>query len=394
MHFDTTRHFFVFFLLFIEVNSGRLLEDREVICSSDRMVLNLSFERPFHGLVFSENQFEHEECKWRGNGGHYLLVVVPLDYSGDNSTSFAKNEVVEGQRTGFCGLRFDQKTGKHSINFVLSPDPQILTEEAFALSAHCVQSTDDIVMTLSAPSFDSGLHKNQVSFLSEIAQKQFLSLANSTDAPALSLRILSEHGLQGPIAFEGSVGRRLTLDAQLEDTSIFDMFLHDCIAHDGSRSEDATVSIIDANGCAVKLTRAIDAPVFTNAPQQNSSKHVYVYIYGFQFTSSDWVHFECKASVCVNECPMNQCQAGRVWTPRDENITAGHLAEQTLRARLQIVAPTAGSHTQAMQRNPRECIEPSTAGLVCLGAFLIFLILFYFTKKLIYSYQRFLRDGV
>lgn len=45
------------------------------------------------------------------------------------------------------------------MNFILSPDPQILTEEAFALSAHCVQSTDDIVMTLSAPSFDSGAIK-------------------------------------------------------------------------------------------------------------------------------------------------------------------------------------------------------------------------------------------
>jgi hypothetical protein len=42
------------------------------------------------------------------------------------------------------------------MNFVVSPDALILTEEAFALGAHCVQSTDDIVMTLSAPSFDSG----------------------------------------------------------------------------------------------------------------------------------------------------------------------------------------------------------------------------------------------
>lgn len=73
------------------------------------MVINLGFERPFHGLVFGENRFEREECRWRGNGGHYLLVVVPLDYSGDNATSVpVKNEVTEGQRVGFCGLRFDQ----------------------------------------------------------------------------------------------------------------------------------------------------------------------------------------------------------------------------------------------------------------------------------------------
>lgn len=43
-------------------------------------------------------------------------------------------------------------------------------------------------------------------------------LANSTDAPALSLRILVDHGLHGKVATDGSVGKRLTLDAQLEDT--------------------------------------------------------------------------------------------------------------------------------------------------------------------------------
>jgi hypothetical protein len=71
------------------------------------MVVNLTFERPFHGVVFAENRFGEEECRWRGNGGHYLLVVVPLDYSlNDNSTN-SKSRRNEKERKGFCGLKFE-----------------------------------------------------------------------------------------------------------------------------------------------------------------------------------------------------------------------------------------------------------------------------------------------
>lgn len=71
------------------------------------MVINLSFERPFHGVVFSDNHFGDEECRWRGNGGHYLLVVVPLEYS-SNETTTRKPAKTEKERRGFCGLAFDR----------------------------------------------------------------------------------------------------------------------------------------------------------------------------------------------------------------------------------------------------------------------------------------------
>jgi hypothetical protein len=64
------------------------------------MVINLSFKNTFNGVVFAEGHFGEDECKWRGNGGHYLLVVVPLDYS-ENGTKTQSN-------TGFCGLSFNQ----------------------------------------------------------------------------------------------------------------------------------------------------------------------------------------------------------------------------------------------------------------------------------------------
>lgn len=85
--------------------------------------------------------------------------------------------------------------------------------------------------------------------------------------------------------------------------AIYDLFVHNCFAHDGSYAQDASINITDSNGCAVSLPRAIDAPVFISTPQKNATKHVYVHVYGFQFTSSEFVHFECSVTPCIYECP-------------------------------------------------------------------------------------------
>lgn len=113
--------------------------------------------------------------------------------------------------------------------------------------------------------------------------------------------------------------------------------------------------------CAVKLSRAVDEPVFTTPFEQNNatlSKHVYLYIYGFQFTSSDLVHFEvrdachdvrrhahlqCQVMTCVNMCPK-QCQQAPTPTTK---LMAGRppMENHTIKATLRIVpqAPSARS---------------------------------------------------
>lgn len=60
------------------------------------------------------------------------------------------------------------------MSLVVSPDPVVLTGEAFSLTVHCVQSTKtDIVMTLNSPSFgaDVGAIKiRSVNFSESISQ--------------------------------------------------------------------------------------------------------------------------------------------------------------------------------------------------------------------------------
>ncbi|CAD5221517.1 unnamed protein product [Bursaphelenchus okinawaensis] len=348
-----------------------ILEDREVICSSDKIVVNLSFARPFRGVVFAKDRYLDKECRWLGNGGHYLLVAVPLSY---------KNSTVLGE--GFCGIRFDSKTGEHSVTLIISPDPVILTDESIALQTHCVQTIEDFVITLEPP-------KNDGAF--KVSRSESMTVTgNAEKVPSLSLRVLGDHGYKGNVITEGSVGQRITLDARLEESSVFDMFVHDCVAHDGTNHPDASVPIIDSNGCAVKLLRAIDPPVFSSSPMKNMAKHVYIHLYGFQFTSASTVHFECKVTTCLNECPMKQCP--------DEGLSTVTSAGEKLKTfviktALVIVAPSSHPQSQAMEMNEqRECLEPQMAVFVCLGTVLVFCILTYFTRKLIRSYNQFVSE--
>ncbi|EJW74961.1 hypothetical protein WUBG_14131 [Wuchereria bancrofti] len=40
-------------------------------------------------------------------------------------------------------------------------------------------------------------------------------------------------------------------------------------------------------------------------------KHVYIYMYGFQFTSSQFVYFECQIRPCIHSCKRQQCEVNK-----------------------------------------------------------------------------------
>lgn len=144
------------------------------------MTVSLSFHDTFHGIVFAQQRFTDNECRWPGNGGHFLLIMVPLN-SSTSETGFcgsAFNEVRMSYRNTIAadtrGISEDPKlwsswhcgvvtrlciqtTYDHSINLVISPDSVVLTEDAFTLSVVCVRQPEDIMLTLVAPSMDPAI---------------------------------------------------------------------------------------------------------------------------------------------------------------------------------------------------------------------------------------------
>ncbi|VDO38327.1 unnamed protein product [Haemonchus placei] len=248
------------------------------------MDVSLSFSKDFSGGVFTEKGIRDERCRWRGQGEKRMLIRLSLF----NSTE--------------CGLRTNETSGEYSIKLIISPVDGLLVDGFSAMSVRCVYSTQDITLTL--PPGPNGLSALQING----PQRDEGVITGNGGAPLLSMQILDGHGINGIPVARASVGQRITLDLALKNTAIYDFYVHSCYAHDGTNTADASINIIDSDGCAVRLSRAVDAPVFTTEPINHGPKHVYLHMYGFQFTSSQFVHFECQVKPCVHSCRRQQCE--------------------------------------------------------------------------------------
>ncbi|EYC22538.1 hypothetical protein Y032_0017g3410 [Ancylostoma ceylanicum] len=234
--------------------SQSLLQDRSVSCTATSMDVSLSFAKEFSGGVFTEKGIGDERCRWRGRGERSMVVHIPLS----NGTE--------------CGLRANESSGEYNVKLIISPVDGILVDGFTAVSVRCIYSTQDITLTLPpgpdgarALMINGPLHDEGV-------------ITGNGAAPLLSMQILDGHGINGVPLARASVGQRITLDLALKNTAIYDFYVHSCYAHDGSNTPDASINIIDSNGCAVRLSRAVDVPAFATEPVNHGPKHVYLHM--------------------------------------------------------------------------------------------------------------------
>ncbi|VDD93294.1 unnamed protein product [Enterobius vermicularis] len=242
------------------------------------MEVHLRFYAPFDGFIYVENYHQTQRCRWYGNMTEYLNLTIPVNInSQENSTSP-------------CGAHVDKNNGIVSAILVVSPLRGVLVSGIAHLQVSCIYTIKDFTVTFP--------RKNYTLLRSLKAETGMIT--GMAAKPMLFMQILENHGINGIALSEATIGQQITLDVVLENSAIYDFTIYSCIAHDGSKSSDASVQIIDANGCAVPLVRAIEDQVY-NATV-NGAKHFYIYMYGFQFTSSEFVHFECQARTCVHAC--------------------------------------------------------------------------------------------
>ncbi|KAK6049497.1 hypothetical protein COOONC_12998 [Cooperia oncophora] len=165
-----------------------------------------------------------------------------------------------------------QTSGEYSMKLIISPVDGLLVEGFSAMSVRCVYSTQDITLTL--PPGPNGIPALQING----PQHDEGVITGNGGAPLLSMQILDGHGITGTPLARASVGQRITLDLALKNTAIYDFYVHSCYAHDGTNTADASINIIDNNGCAVRLSRAVDVPAFTTEPVNHGPKHVYLHM--------------------------------------------------------------------------------------------------------------------
>ncbi|CAJ0580620.1 unnamed protein product, partial [Mesorhabditis spiculigera] len=271
---------------FVSSQQSDLIADKAVQCSSDAMLVKFLFTRPFEGSIFTEKGYNKEKCHWAGNSRSEMTVTVPIL----NSTE--------------CGVAHNQENDEYVVKLIVSPVDGLIVDGFSAVNVRCIYMTQDITLTL--PAGQDGKHALSISG----STVEDSVVTGNGGAPLLSMQILEGHGITGQPVARASVGQRISLDVMLKDTSIYDFYVHSCFANDGLNNPDATIQIIDENGCGVRLSRAVDVPVLSSSSPDNGAKHVYLHMYGFQFTSSQFVHFECQVRPCVHSCKRQQCESG------------------------------------------------------------------------------------
>ncbi|VDM39945.1 unnamed protein product [Toxocara canis] len=292
------------------------------------MEIHLEFDEPFEGIVFAEKHYQQQACRWLGNSSRSLAITIPTP----TTTS-----------TTSCGVSLEQSTGELSTSLIVSPLAGLLVSGVTSMQVRCLYIVNDITVTLSPLQVVN-------------ADTDADIVTGNGGTPTLLMQILDGHGIDGQPVTQASVGQRLTLDLVLKNTAIYDFYAYSCFAHDGSNSHDASLQIIDANGCGVRLARAIDVPVYVSE-RAGAAKHVYIHMYGFQFTSSQFVHFECQARPCVHKCKRKQCDETRSDNEIARKRRAEHDTEVT-QLRLQTVLqmkPQAPEYAQLRSASWTSC---------------------------------------
>lgn len=275
--------FWMLLWLIDPIRGEALITEKKVTCTSSNIEVALTFGKPFSGGVLTENPKKYEQCRWKGNGSNSMSINIPLF----NSTK--------------CAVVANETSGTYSIKLLVSPVDGLLVDGFSAINVKCIYATQDITLTL--PPIFNGTNALQITAMNDDNSV----VTGSGGSPALTMQILEGHGITGSPVVKAAVGQRITLDIALQNTAIYDFYVHSCYAHDGSNSADASINIIDSNGCGVRLSRAIDVPAMSAQPTPNGPKHVYLHMYGFQFTSNNFVHFECQVKPCIKSCHREQC---------------------------------------------------------------------------------------
>lgn len=261
------------------------IKNLQVQCEKSFMRVNVEFDRPFYGMIFSKGYYSDQSCVHvqPGSGRLNAQFDIYLNSCGMTSSSSSANY---GQPT---------PSGTFIENTVIIQyDP-------------LVQEVWDAARKLRCTWYD--YYEKSVTF------RPFqVDMLNAVTANFLGDNLQCWMQIQvgkGPWASEVSgivkIGQTMTMVLAIkDDENKFDMMVRNCVAHDGKR---APIQLVDERGC---VTRPKIMGRFQKVKNFGSSASVvsYAYFQAFKFPDSMNVHFQCVIQVCRYNCPEPQCDGG------------------------------------------------------------------------------------
>lgn len=272
------------------------IKNINVKCEKNHMKVNIEFDRPFYGIVFSKGHFNDAKCVHLQPGSGHLVTNFDIFLGACGMTSNDRSVHSSG-RPG-TGLSIEN-------TLVIQYDPQ-------------VQEIWDQARRLRCTWYD--YYEKSVSF------RPFnVDMMDAVTANFLGDNIQCWMQIQagkGPWANEVTgivkIGQTMTMVLAIkDDENKFDILVRNCVAHDG---KNQPIQLVDDSGC---VTRPKIISRFQKVKNFGASASVvsYAYFQAFKFPDSMNVHFQCVLQVCRYECPEPKCPNNVGGVPVDDNIS-------------------------------------------------------------------------
>ncbi|RWS11053.1 Cuticlin-1-like protein [Dinothrombium tinctorium] len=253
-----------------------------VKCEKNHMKVNVEFDRPFYGMIFSKGHYSDPKCIHLPTGTGHIVANFEVFLGSCGMTS--SEQAAYGPNPGASGL-FIENT------IIIQYDPQ-------------VQEIWDQARRLRCTWYD--FYEKSVSF------RPFnVDMLDAVTANFLGDNIQCWMQIQvgkGPWASEVAgivkIGQTMTMVLAIkDDENKFDMLVRNCVAHNGKHQP---ITLVDEYGC---ITRPNVMSKFHKIKNfgHTATAVSYAYFQAFKFPDSMNVHFQCVIQVCRYECPEPQC---------------------------------------------------------------------------------------
>ncbi|XP_069673911.1 cuticlin-4 [Periplaneta americana] len=257
----------------------------QVQCEKTNMRVNIEFDRPFYGMIFSKGFYSDPHCVHLKPGTGHLSATFEIYLNSCGMSSSANHNAA-----GAYGA--PTPSGSYVENtIIIQYDPYVQEVWDQARKLRCTWYDFYEKAVTFRPFQVDMLHAVTANFLGDNLQCWMQIQVG-----------------KGPWASEVSgivkIGQTMTMVLAIkDDENKFDMLVRNCVAHDGKR---APIQLVDQYGCVVRPKIMSKFQKIKNFGP-SASVVSFAYFQAFKFPDSMNVHFQCVIQVCRYHCPEPKC---------------------------------------------------------------------------------------
>jgi len=256
----------------------------QVQCEKTHMRVNIEFDRPFYGMIFSKGYYSDPHCVHLKPGTGHLSATFEIFLNSCGMSSSANHNAAS-----YGGSTPSGSYVENTIIIQYDPYVQEVWDQSRKLRCTWYDFYEKAVTF--RPFQVDMLHAVTANFLGDNLQCWMQIQVG-----------------KGPWASEVSgivkIGQTMTMVLAIkDDENKFDMLVRNCVAHDGKR---APIQLVDQYGCVVRPKIISKFQKIKNFGP-SASVVSFAYFQAFKFPDSMNVHFQCVIQVCRYNCPEPKC---------------------------------------------------------------------------------------